>query len=291
MAATAPAPDLARLDETLPPPVGAPAARPAPSAVLDFEAPQAAPTAPSSVVFPPASVPDTPAALADDPYFAALDDAALEATAPRVGAPARVGAAPAPRPADDAPYALRGDAAPAAPAPSAAIPPAPAGQPAYPLDPVASDPLPEAPALPTAQAGQSEGLADAYVADPAGTLSTINALRARYGLRPLRYDPVLSAVALAHARELAARGEVASTSSTGQGVLGRARAMGAEPTLAGSLVAGGYADVPSALATWRGDKAQRDRLLLAEADTLGLALVEDRRSPFRYYIEAIVAAQ
>ena len=264
-----------RLDETLPPPTVAPA---------DFPGAEPAP-------FQPAPLPPAPQVAADDPYFAGAPGAP---SAPRIGAPARVGAAPAaplPTTASDAPFALRGDAAPAVPA-------VPAGQPAYPLDPVRAAPLtvdtaaPDLPsALPTAQAGQSEGLPDAYVPDPAGTLAAINDLRARYGAGPLRYDPALSAVALAHARDLAARGEVASTSSGGAGVLSRARAMGAEPALAGSLVAGGYADVASALATWRGDKAQRDRLLLAEADTLGLALVEDRRSPFRYYVEAIVAAQ
>ena len=245
----------------------------------------------------PAPLPSEPAVEAFDPYFAAGADA----PGARVGAPATVGAAPAPSPlpADDAPFALRGDGTPSAP--SADVPPVPAGQPAYPLDPVPAaepetvladlDAAPTAIALPVAQAGQSEGLPDAYVADPEGTLAAINALRDRYGAGPLRYDPTLSAVALAHARDMAGRGEVAATGPDGEGVLARARAMGVSPTVAGSLVAGGYADVPAALATWRGDKAQRDRLLLAEADRLGLALVEDRRSPFRYYIEAIVAAE
>lgn len=239
-----------------------------------------------------------PAPTIPDARPAPFQPAPLPAVPARVGAPAGVGAQVgaqagvgadpfSPGAASTAPFALRADRS----APPRALSSS-AGQPVYPLDApaqvedVADETLASAqigePALPAAQP-------DAYAPDAAAVLRRINDYRARNGVQPLRYDPALSAVALAHVRDLAARGEVASTSADGTGVLARARAYGAEPSMASSLVAGGYADVDAALTTWRADKAQRDRLLMAEATVLGLAIVEDRRSPFRYYIEAIVA--
>lgn len=232
--------------------------------------------------------PSASAAAEDDPYFAGpyfagrsagprpapdgaliaeADGASPSADALRVGAPARVGAdAAAP------PLVLRDvDASPQAPAGTQ-----PSGSRAV----TAARPVVPAPA--------SRG-ADAYLPDPAAALIALNAYRLRYGHAPLAYDRELSAVARRHARDLARRGEVSAVAADGSGVIDRLALSGAEPDAAASLVAGGYPSLAEALASWQADATQRRRLLLPEGRRVGIALVEDRRSPYRYYIEVIVA--
>ena len=148
-------------------------------------------------------------------------------------------------------------------------------------------PLPQP--LPQATAA-SAGVRPAYLADPDAALLAVNAYRAEFGYAPLRFSPQLSATALAHARDLAARGEVTSLSAGGQGVISRITAGGYAPAEAASLVAGGYDSFDAALASWKENRVQRSRLLLPNATEVGVARVEDPRSTYRYYIEMIVAA-
>ena len=228
---------------------------------------------------------DAGADLDADPYFAGTRGPDAP---PRIGAPARVGAdagpdrAPTPaRPVTPAaPYALRGDAAPAAP-------PAPA-RPAVRETPRLSRALPQTTGSDRAAPVPAQ---PAFLPDPDAALAAVNAYRARYGYAPLAYSPVLSQVARDHAQELAARGAVTSVSAEGDGVTNRLAARGYDAGAAASLVAGGYDAFGDALASWRGDRVQRSRLLLPQATEIGIARVEDPRSPYRYYIELIVAME
>jgi uncharacterized protein YkwD len=129
----------------------------------------------------------------------------------------------------------------------------------------------------------------AFVPDPAGALVAINEAWAAEDLAPVRYNLRLSIAARAHVRELARRGEVSALSAGGEGVIARLGQVGYAPEAAASLVAGGYTSFGDALRSWLGDATERQRLLLPEADEIGLALHEDRRSRYGYYVEAIIA--
>lgn len=120
-------------------------------------------------------------------------------------------------------------------------------------------------------------------------LALINAERSAEGLRPLEYSRELSAVARAHVVGLAARGEVSSLDPEGNGIGIRLSDAGFTPRVAGSLVAGGYTSFERALQTWLENDVQRSRLLLPDAEELGIAAISDRRSTYGTYIEAIIA--
>ena len=303
----APAPASEPVPMPMPAPVSAPAADDAvaeaqavPAARAPFRPPSAqpgqaapradapapgngyAPRAPRIAGAPP---PRTDAAGLDDPYFAGEADAVAavapgQPARPRVGAPPNVGAntggatAPGATRATDAPFALRG----------AAAPELPAARPAAPAAPINAAPAPVS-APPAAPATL------AFIPDPQAALDAVNAYRARYGYAPLAYDPLLSQTALDHARDLARRGEVTSVTADGAGVIDRLAARGYRANAAASLVSGGYDAFGDAMTTWRRDRIQRSRLLLPQAREVGLAFVEDPRSPYRYYIEMIVATQ
>ena len=256
---------------------------------------------PAAIPDAPASASDAAAGLDEDPYFAGdlarVGQGQANGSAPTVGAPAAVGAdaqggrlPAAPPRATDAPFALRGAAAPDLP---------PQDQTArrvtrtVPRAPVATPSVPPAPMTATAASApvSAAPVALAYIANPEGVLSAVNDYRARYGYAPLSYDPTLSQTARAHADDLARRGTVTPLSEDGAGVIDRLAARGYRAEAAASLVAGGYDAFGDAMTSWRRDRVQRSRLLLPQATSLGVARVEDATSPYRYYIELIVATK
>ena len=251
----------------------------------------------ASIPDAPESASDAAAGLDEDPYFASdLARVGQDArSAPSVGAPARVGADATPASAADAPFALRGATAPTAPAlppeePSARrVSRTRAGAPAG-LPPATSTPTPRATASAVTPAPAAPAAA-AYIANPQAVLSAVNEYRARYGYAPLSYDPTLSATAYAHAEDLARRGAVTPLAEDGGGVIDRLAARGYRAEAAASLVAGGYDAFGDAMTSWRRDRVQRSRLLLPQATSMGVARVEDATSPYRYYIEMIVATE
>ena len=274
----------------------APTAPPVTAARAPFRAPEADETsdgrtdvtaggyAPRPPQIAGAPDPSVDAALDRDPYFAGEPGRASSPVPSRVGAPARVGADAgrgAGAPADGAPFRLRGEPAPDAP--EIAEAPAPVRE--------ASRPAPALPTVSSAPATPPAAAPLAFLADPQGALDAVNAYRARYGYAPLAYSPVLSRAALDHARDLAARGEVTSVTTGGQGVIDRLAARGYRAGTAASLVSGGYDAFGDAMTSWRRDRVQRSRLLLPQATEIGIARVEDPRSPYRYYIEMIVATE
>lgn len=126
--------------------------------------------------------------------------------------------------------------------------------------------------------------------DAANAVSAINAYRAKFGMKPLRYNSKLSQIAESHVNDLARRGEVSALTPRGEGIGKRLIKSGYRPNVAGSLVSGGYDSFEAALAEWQTTDMQRSKLLIESADQVGVAFVADRNSPYVYYIETIIAS-
>ena len=113
--------------------------------------------------------------------------------------------------------------------------------------------------------------------DPAAATARLNAYRADKGLRPVRLDPALTAMAARQAQAMAASGtmshDVAGSFST------RLAAGGIRPPAAENL-GEGYTSFDDALAGWRASPAHAANLLMADASRFGVALAKSADGPY-----------
>jgi len=125
--------------------------------------------------------------------------------------------------------------------------------------------------------------------DPAAATAAINTYRAGKGLRPVRIDPALTAMAERQAKAMAASGalshEVAGSFSS------RLAGSGIDTTEAGENLGGGYMSLGEAMDGWRGSPGHDANLRIADATRFGVAIAKNPDSQYGVYWAMEVASE
>ena len=125
--------------------------------------------------------------------------------------------------------------------------------------------------------------------DPNGAVSALNAYRVSKGLKPVRLDPTLTAMADAQAKAMAA-GNVLSHEVAGAFPARLAQA-GIDTWKAAENLGGGYMSLAEAFAGWRESPAHNANLLLAEGTRFGIAIAKNPDTQYGVYWAMEIAAE
>ncbi|WP_417523179.1 CAP domain-containing protein [Marinovum sp.] len=102
-------------------------------------------------------------------------------------------------------------------------------------------------------------------------LAKVNHLRRQSGRAPLRWSPVLEAVAQAHADDMAQRGYFSHRGVDGASVGDRVRRAGYSWCAVAENIAQGQRSLDAVLAGWQGSPGHRRNMLSAAMAELGVA--------------------
>jgi uncharacterized protein YkwD len=125
--------------------------------------------------------------------------------------------------------------------------------------------------------------------EPAAAVAALNAYRAGKGLRPMRLDPALTAMAEAQAKAMAA-GNVLSHDVAGA-FPARLAANGIDTWKAAENLGGGYMSLAEAMKGWRESPAHNANLLLAEVTRFGIAIAKNPDTRYGVYWAMEIAAE
>lgn len=102
-------------------------------------------------------------------------------------------------------------------------------------------------------------------------LAKVNHLRRQAGRAPLRWSPVLEAVAQAHADDLAHRGYFSHQGADGSSISDRVTRAGYNWCAVAENIAKGQRSLDAVLASWKGSAGHRRNMLSADMAELGVA--------------------
>jgi len=125
--------------------------------------------------------------------------------------------------------------------------------------------------------------------DPAAAAAALNAYRAGKGLKPVRLDPALTAMADAQAKAMAA-GNVLSHDVAGA-FPARLAESGIDAWKAGENLGGGYMSLAEAMTGWRESSAHNANLLLAEGRRFGIAIAKNPDTEYGVWWAMEIAAE
>ena len=125
--------------------------------------------------------------------------------------------------------------------------------------------------------------------DPAAAAAALNAYRAGKGLKPVRLDPALTAMADAQAKAMAA-GNVLAHDVAGL-FPARLAASGIDTWKAGENLGGGYMSLAEAMTGWRELHGHDANLLLAEGTRFGIAIAKNPDTQYGVYWAMEIAAE
>ena len=145
-----------------------------------------------------------------------------------------------------------------------------------------------------------------YEKAPAGVLATrdysttrldaekardlVNAYRKDKGLKPLKLQPALTEAARAHSRDLAKWDRISHYGSDGSNPWDRVKRAGYSARLAAENVGTGQVTVDEVIKGWKASPGHNKNLLLAEAEHMGIALVQDSRTEFKTFWTLVIAS-
>lgn len=125
--------------------------------------------------------------------------------------------------------------------------------------------------------------------DPAAAAAALNVYRAGKGLKPVRLDAALTAMADAQAKAMAARNVLSHDVA---GVFpARLAANGIDTWKAGENLGGGYMSLAEAMTGWRGSPAHNANLLIAEGTRFGIAIAKNPDTQYGVYWAMEIAAE
>jgi uncharacterized protein YkwD len=127
-------------------------------------------------------------------------------------------------------------------------------------------------------------LSFAVTATAADYASAISAYRRAHGLSAVRLDSRLSAVALTQARAMALSGTV-SHSAGGSFVT---RVAGLRKSRAAENIGAGFLSFPEMLKQWEDSAGHRANLLMTGARRVGVASVDNPKSPYRKFWAMVI---
>ena len=148
-------------------------------------------------------------------------------------------------------------------------------------------------AAPMHEAGPRHGLTAARLAavrvNPAEAIADLNAYRASKGLKPVRLDPALAAMAAGQAKAMASANAL-SHDAAGS-FHSRLAASGIEGTEAGENLGGGYLSLGEAMTGWRESSEHNANLLIASASRFGIAIAKNPNTQYGIYWAMEIAGE
>lgn len=111
----------------------------------------------------------------------------------------------------------------------------------------------------------------------------INAYRKEKGLKPLKLNPELTEAAKEHSRDLAKWDRISHYGSDGSNPWDRVKRTGYKARLAAENVGTGQIDFNEVMKGWKESPGHNKNLLLADAEHMGIALVQDPKSEFKSF--------
>jgi uncharacterized protein YkwD len=118
----------------------------------------------------------------------------------------------------------------------------------------------------------------------------VNAYRKQKGLRALKLQPALTEAARAHSRDLAKWDRISHFGSDGSNPWDRVKRAGYNARLAAENVGTGQITIDEVIKGWQGSPGHNKNLLLAEAEHMGIALVQDFKTEFKTFWTLVIAS-
>jgi uncharacterized protein YkwD len=118
----------------------------------------------------------------------------------------------------------------------------------------------------------------------------VNAYRKEKGLRPLKLQPALTEAARAHSQDLAKWDRISHFGSDGSNPWDRVKRTGYNAKLAAENVGTGQASFEEVMKGWRASPGHNKNLLLADAEHMGIALVQDPRTEFKTFWTLVIGS-
>ncbi len=119
--------------------------------------------------------------------------------------------------------------------------------------------------------------------DPSFARDIVNQYRAEHGLKPLKLSAELTAAAKAHSRDLAKWDRISHYGSDGSNPWDRVKRAGFKARIAAENVGTGQIDFSEVMKGWKESPGHNKNLLLADADHMGIALVQEPKSEFKSF--------
>ncbi len=118
----------------------------------------------------------------------------------------------------------------------------------------------------------------------------INAYRKQKGLRPLKLNTALTEAAKAHSKDLAKWDRISHYGSDGSNPWDRVKRAGYNAKVAAENVGTGQATIDEVMKGWQASPGHNKNLLLADAQEMGIALVQDPRTEFKTFWTLVVGS-
>lgn len=118
----------------------------------------------------------------------------------------------------------------------------------------------------------------------------VNAYRKKNGLKPLRLSTELTNAAKAHSRDLARWDRISHYGSDGSNPWDRVKRGGYNARLAAENVGTGQATIEEVLKGWKASPGHNKNLLMADAQHMGIALVQDPKTEFKTFWTLVLGA-
>jgi len=119
----------------------------------------------------------------------------------------------------------------------------------------------------------------------------VNAYRKQKGLRPLRLQAALTEAARAHSHDLAKWYRISHFGSDGSNPWDRVKRAGYNAKLAAENVGTGQASIEEVIKGWQASPGHNKNLLLADAEHMGIALVQDPKTEFKTFWTLVIGSQ
>lgn len=118
----------------------------------------------------------------------------------------------------------------------------------------------------------------------------INAYRREQGLKPLKLNAELTNAAKEHSRDLAKWDRISHYGSDGSNPWDRVKRTGYKARLAAENVGTGQVSFEEVLKGWKESSGHNKNLLLADAEHMGIALVQDPKTEFKSFWTLVVGS-
>jgi uncharacterized protein YkwD len=119
----------------------------------------------------------------------------------------------------------------------------------------------------------------------------INAYRRKNGLKPLSLNAELTAAAKSHSRDLAKWDRISHYGSDGSNPWDRVKRAGYNARVAAENVGTGQNTFDEVMKGWQQSPGHNKNLLLADADNMGIALVQDPKTEFKTFWTLVLGSR
>jgi len=127
--------------------------------------------------------------------------------------------------------------------------------------------------------------------DPNFARDIINQYRAEHGLKPVKLNTELTAAAKLHSKDLAKWDRISHYGSDGSNPWDRVKRSGFKARLAAENVGTGQIDFAEVMKGWKDSPGHNKNLLLADAEYMGIALVNEPKTEFKSFWTLVLGSQ